>query len=71
MAKEIDGTLYLNAEESRSLLHNWLHPDEEAMRRRDAFFAECDKLEIEHKDGCVVLHSFEIDDEAILRALGT
>lgn len=71
MAKEINGTLYLNAEESRTLIHNLLHPDEEVMRRRDAFFRECDKLEIEYNDGCVIVNCPDLDSELILSKLDT
>ena len=72
MAKEIGGTLYLNKEETASFLNNLLHPDEEAIERRNAFLAECDKLIIEHKDGYTVISCPDINiDEEILKELGT
>ena len=56
MAKQIGGTLYLNKEESVEFMRNMLYPNEEAMRRRDAFFKEIDKLDIQHlPDGSVVI----------------
>ena len=71
MAKEINGALCLNAEEWRALMHNLLHPDEEVTRRRNAFLAELDSLEIEYKDGCVIINCPDLNDELILSKLDT
>lgn len=72
MAKELGGTLYLNKEETAAFLDNLLHPDEEAIKRRNAFLAECDKLIIEQKDGSTVIHCPDITiNEKILKELGT
>lgn len=61
MAKEIGGTLYLDKEESIAFMRNLMHQDEEAMRRRDAFFKEIDKLDIQHlPDGTVIINSPDI-----------
>lgn len=70
MAKQIDGTLYLNKEESIALMHNLTHPNEEALRRRDEFLKEIDKLDIQHlPDGTVVIDCPDIIEEDILRSL--
>lgn len=62
MAKQIGGTLYLNKEESVEFMRKMLHPDEEAMRRRDAFFKEIDKLSIKHlPDGSVEIDCPDIE----------
>ena len=62
MAKQIGGTLYLNKEESVEFMRKMLHPDEEAMRRRDAFFKEIDKLVIKHlPDGSVEIDCPDIE----------
>lgn len=61
MAKEIGGTLYLNKEESIALIRNLMHPDEEVVRRRNEFFKEIDKLDIQHlPDGTVIINAPDI-----------
>lgn len=71
MAKQIGGTLYLNNEESVEFMRKMLHPDEEAMRRRDEFFKEIDKLDIQHlPDGSVLITSPDITiNDEVLRSL--
>ena len=51
--------LHLSGEDAREFMKNMLHPNEEAMQRRDAFFKEIDEeLKIEHlDDGSIVLTS--------------
>ena len=48
-----------------------LHPDEEAMRRRDAFLDELGPgaVKIEHKDGVAIITSEILDDKAIIKCL--
>lgn len=52
----------LSGEDALRFMHNMLHPDEEAIARRDAFFKEIDEtLKIKHlDDGTVVLTSPDI-----------
>lgn len=71
MPKEIGGVLYLTEEESCAFLRNMIHPDVEAMRRRDRFFEQCDKLNIERHENCIIIDCPDIDAEQILNKLDT
>ena len=62
MIKVDNSGLHLSGEDARVFWHNMLHPNEEAMKRRDAFFAEIDAtLDIQRQaDGTIVITSPEI-----------
>lgn len=43
--------LILTAEESRALIYAMTHPDEDALRKRDAFIRDVKDLKIDYKAG--------------------
>lgn len=53
MAVEINGELHLNAEETRCFLNEMIHPDREALARRDAFMSNLDMSKITFGEDCV------------------
>ena len=51
MAYEIKDELILDAEETAALLHNMLHPNVEAIMRRDEFLRDLSDLHIDLTNG--------------------
>ena len=49
------GDICLDAEETRNFIDKMIHPDEEALRKRDEFLAECPEFECD-ENGDVVIH---------------
>ena len=48
--------MILKGEEARAFMHSMIHPDEEAMKKRDMFLKRCDELVIQHlDDGSVII----------------
>jgi hypothetical protein len=65
MAKYIGNRLILEGDEADWFMENALNPDREALRLRDAYFAEIAKLNITEKDGVVFFEIPDIDLEDI------
>jgi|GEM_PF-2586187 len=59
MAKYNNDTIILEGDEADWFMEQFLRPDPEVIRRRNAYFAEIDKINITEEDGVV---SFEIPD---------
>ena len=59
MAEYINGDIILSGSESDWFMEHFLRPDPEVMRRRNAYFAKIDEMDITEEDGVV---SFEIPD---------
>lgn len=56
MAKTVDGRIILNAEESKRLWQDILHPDLEAIKKRDAFIEDTKNWTvIELEDGSTII----------------
>jgi hypothetical protein len=59
MAEYDDSIIILEGDEADWFMENALNPDREALRRRDAFFAEIDALGMVENNG---VYTFEIPD---------
>lgn len=55
------GDICLDAEETRNFMNNMIHPDEEALRQRDEFLAECPEFEY-GKNGDIIIKCEGVTD---------
>lgn len=61
MAKVVNGELVLDLEETINFVYHMLHPDAEAIRRRDDFMRGMDGLKVNYANGEIMLDAPDID----------
>lgn len=61
VANEVHGELVLDLEETIDFVYHMLHPDAEAMRRRDDFMRGLDGMKLNYTNGEITLDAPDID----------